>query len=290
MPRRMCILASSLFLFLFTLNYFKEGFWGFEIQKELPPFTESPIQLEEPFNQPYFYIGKGCQAYVFESLDKQYVLKFFKQKHLHDPVFLKKFEFLPILGPFIEEKSARRAERRARLTNSLTLAEQYLKQEGALISIHAASPLPKKVVLFDRLGWQHVIDLHTTPFILQKKATPLSNQIQKLLEKKESEKLLLLLDSLQELLHQCLKVGVVDIDRAFVQNTAYLESEDRAIVMDLGQLKKISELENFHQEVYLKQRATALKEWAKNKSPELLPYLELYQKNHELAHAKETKI
>lgn len=262
-----------------VIHYLKEGFWGFEIQHELPSVQETFVPpQEEPFNQPYYYIGKGCQSYVFESLDKKYVLKFFKKKHLSDPIFLKKMSFIPFLKPYISEKCARRVFRRSELSNSLVIAEKYLKAQGALVSIYLPMnfPFQKKAIVFDRIGWQHTIDLNNTPFILQKKAVPLASYLRNLAENHENEKVVSLIDSIKELLQSCVASGVVDVDRAyaFVQNTAYLTDEKRVILMDVGKFSKISELTKFEPEEYISKRLLILQEWTRQKLPSLFPYLE----------------
>src|ERR1700724_132490 len=55
----------------------------FKAPWESPSLTpEQHRELAQILNQKFFYIGKGAQCYAFASDDQQYVLKFFKFKHL----------------------------------------------------------------------------------------------------------------------------------------------------------------------------------------------------------------
>src|ERR1700722_10608768 len=70
------------------LYYFlTDGFEISHITSDLPydarwnvrPLQDKETQtLMQVFAQPYFYMGKWCQVYVFASADGKYVIKFFK--------------------------------------------------------------------------------------------------------------------------------------------------------------------------------------------------------------------
>src|SRR5947199_6221017 len=55
---------------------------------KIDPLNENEkARLRQIFAQKFTYLGKGAQSYAFVSHDNQYVLKFFKFKHLR-PNFL----------------------------------------------------------------------------------------------------------------------------------------------------------------------------------------------------------
>ena len=55
----------------------------FQENLQIPPLAElERAQIINILSQNYSYLGKGAQSYAFRSQDGQYVLKFFKFKHL----------------------------------------------------------------------------------------------------------------------------------------------------------------------------------------------------------------
>ena len=63
---------------------------------ELSALTKNEkIILKKICEQPFVYLGKGSQAYAFQSQDGQYVLKLFKGYHLKPIPWL---ENLPLIG------------------------------------------------------------------------------------------------------------------------------------------------------------------------------------------------
>lgn len=274
------------FVFLFSiiggtylLHQLKEGFWFFSIQKQLPSFLESsPEELlahQELLQQPFFYIGKGSQFYVFESFDKNYVLKLFKNKHIKDPLFLKKLCFFPFVKEIAQNTSKKRVLRRESLTKSLALAQKHLKNESAIILVHLTPVdcFSDPVNVFDKVGWQHCIDLNQTAFILQKKATPLPVVFSKLVAAKDHDQISSLLTSLKKMVQQCIKVGVIDTSDHLIHKTAYLENEGRTILMDIGKLSKSTNYINFNPEEYLAKSVQIVRSWSEINLPALLPYL-----------------
>ncbi|MFA6502366.1 MAG: hypothetical protein WCT85_06225, partial [Parachlamydiales bacterium] len=66
---------------------------GFRIDKIYPKFNEKiqafPLdEIDEVFNQNYKYLSKGCQTYVFESEDGNYVIKFIRYHRYQLPLWL----------------------------------------------------------------------------------------------------------------------------------------------------------------------------------------------------------
>src|ERR1700722_15254629 len=45
-------------------------------------------ELNTILSQDYYYLGKGCQSYVFSSQDDQYVIKFFKYQRFRPQAWL----------------------------------------------------------------------------------------------------------------------------------------------------------------------------------------------------------
>src|SRR5262245_9492560 len=54
-----------------------------------PLMEEGERELEKALSQPYHFLSKGAQAFVFKSEDGRYVIKFFKLHHLQPSVWLR---------------------------------------------------------------------------------------------------------------------------------------------------------------------------------------------------------
>src|SRR5271156_5010255 len=62
----------------FTIANISSDF-SFQPQWEVRPLLEGEqAEFDKATSQPFYYLGKGCQSYVFASQDGKYVIKFFK--------------------------------------------------------------------------------------------------------------------------------------------------------------------------------------------------------------------
>jgi len=144
-------------------------------------------QLETILNQPYTYLSKGAQTYVFASADGRYVIKFFKFKHLRPALFV---ELLPPIGPFKEYKEKQRKRKIRKLFgiyNAYKLAYEVNREDSGLlfVQLNHFGNQSRQVTLFDKLGIEHRIDLEHIPFILQKKGVIFRDVLDELLQKND---------------------------------------------------------------------------------------------------------
>src|SRR6266567_3530070 len=98
-----CVMWAALLVGGFcTVGYLCKGptrsFALCKISSSLPPNKEwetaplegeSERELERALCQPYHFLSKGAQAFVFKSEDGRYVIKFFKLHHLQPSAWLK---------------------------------------------------------------------------------------------------------------------------------------------------------------------------------------------------------
>lgn len=147
-----------LFFFLSVLAFlpfsYKTATAGFRLGKLLPASYPHAPQFDPAYRkaleQPYTYLARGCQAYVFLSEDKKHVLKLFRRR--------------------------KSVEKEHLFCKAATLAYTKAKHETALEAIHLSpgENLPT-VVLRGRLGRSFSLPLDAVAFALQKKVEPLKN-------------------------------------------------------------------------------------------------------------------
>lgn len=193
--------------------------------------------LQKILNQPFFYIGKGAQSYVFGSEDGKYVLKFFKFKHLRPSPYL---EWLPSWTP-LESYRLRQAARKERKFESVFsgyhLAYTVHKEESGLIFVHLnkTQQLFPRVTVIDKIGLSHSIALDDVAFIVQYRGETLRTVIQRLLEEGNIDQTKQRLDQIFDLYVSEYQKGIYDHDHGVMQNAGF--TGHRPIHLDVGKLK-----------------------------------------------------
>lgn len=244
------VLCSALLLSAYLVyDRAQAGFYLSSIRSTIPPELvgcDPPCSSEEraaavaALKQPFFYLTKGCQFYVFESEDRKYVLKFFKHKHLRSLNWLERWTMFAERG-WLARSIERREERIRKLITSCRLAYTHLRSETGLLAIHLThEPLwQMQVALVDRLGFSHTIELDHHEFILQRRAYPLDEVFAKVADSTSAGAKIAALRALIE--RRCAQ-GVADRDPAFVQNVGFFSTtemgegaSDEAGFFDCGQ-------------------------------------------------------
>jgi hypothetical protein len=96
--------------------------------------------LEEALNQPYTYLAKGCQAYVFQSQDGKYVVKFFKYQRFR----LKPWEEYLLHGPSlnpIDSRSSSRSKKSLSVSSLAGSSHSIISSERQGLSTFISIPL-----------------------------------------------------------------------------------------------------------------------------------------------------
>lgn len=201
-----------------------------------PLKKEAQLVLIEALKQPYTYLAKGCQAYVFQSQDDKYVIKFFKYQRFR----LKPWEeYLPPL-PFIEsyrkEKLHKKHEKLERFLGSWIVAFNHLKRETGLVYVHlnTTSHLNTKLPITDKVGMHHTIDLDQYQFCIQRKADMFSDILRQLKAEHKTKEAELLVSRLHNLFLHDYARGFNDNDPALMQNTGVVDGYP--VHIDIGQL------------------------------------------------------
>ena len=235
------LILIGIFVFIVcAYSFFDRQFKLSNIQGEWPLVTSSKITnkqqafLHEVFSQPFHYLDRGKQSFVFVSEDQKYVLKFFDNRCLRSG----SFSFLFTID---EEHCSRKL---VQLFEGYRVAKVYDESHTGLLFLQLV-PDPSyhyHVNVIDRLGFKHEIDLSEVPFVLQEKAIPLRELITALLNKGN-------VAEAEHRLHQIIDMyldgyqrGIVDLDHNFMYNTGFVG--DRPLRIDLGRLQLSDQIKN----------------------------------------------
>ncbi len=183
--------------------------------------------LEGIIDQPFAYLDRGKQSFVFISQDRRYVLKFFD-------VHCLKGGLSSVFSPPVVKYCERRLDS---LRNGYRLAFERDRAHTGLIFVQLL-PNPKlslKVDLIDRFGWRHTIDLGSVPFVIQQKAIPTRVMLTALLDKGEVAEAKRRLRQIIDLYIEEYHIGIYDRDHNFMYNTGFID--ESPIRIDVGRLR-----------------------------------------------------
>lgn len=282
------------FLALFSLSFYGIGRFyfhvtaGFRYANIASDFTFQPQWEVRPLlaseqtewmhalDQPYTYLGKGCQSYVFASQDGNYVIKFFKYQRYRLQSWLAYFPPLPAVVKYRQEKLEKKWKKLDGFVQSWKVAFEHLKEETGLLFVHLnkTNHLQRQLTIYDKIGQTYTLELDKMEFCVQRRAKLLCAT---LLEYKTREDLA----GAQQLIHRLLNVilseysrGLADNDHALMQNTGVVQGNP--IHIDVGQFvfnEAVKQPTVFHQELFTK--TYKFKYWLKEHYPELGEYLEI---------------
>lgn len=232
-------------------------------------------QVNGALSQPYRYLGKGCQAYVFASENGQYVLKFFKYQRYRLQPWLSYAPPLPALVKYKEEKIENKWHKLDGFVKSWKLAFENLREETGLLYVHLnkTDHLKKQVLIYDKIGMQHLVDLDKMEFCVQCRAQMLCETFLEYKQQGDKAKTELLIENLLALIISEYSRGLADNDHALMQNTGVVDG--KPIHIDVGQFVQNEEVKNpliAHQELYTK--TYKFKLWLNEHYPEARDFLE----------------
>lgn len=177
---KLCLFALC---FVATQRFCRKQTDTFALYKILSPLThhsewETPplpahelVNIQEILNQPFHYLARGAQCYVFVSDDHQYVIKFFRLYHLLPP-FWTKLPLPPFLRPYGLAKIAQKEKELERDFISYKIAFEQMREQTGLLYVHLnkTDHLHQKIHIFDRLNICHELELDQMEFLVQKRA------------------------------------------------------------------------------------------------------------------------
>ncbi|MFA6118730.1 MAG: hypothetical protein WC688_02325 [Parachlamydiales bacterium] len=248
---------------------------GFRIDKIYPKFNEKiqafPLdEIDEVFNQNYKYLSKGCQTYVFESEDGNYVIKFIRYHRYQLPLWLQVINYNQ---SYKNKREFYKTKLLKDSLNSYQIANNHLKNETAAIYVHLEKTnfLNKKIQIADRLHRKYFIDLDNMGFVVQKKVCSFKNILNKY--KKDEKELKILTRSFLYTTKDIYEKGFINDDYNCIKNSGFIDN--KVIHSDLGSFlrkDKLNEKEIFEKEFMRYVRH--FKKWAETNAPFLITYVD----------------
>jgi hypothetical protein len=234
--------------------------------------------------QDFRYLGRGRQAFAFESMDGKYVLKFPRGDIYKIPFWLKT---LPLKARRARQLS-RRAERERDILESFQLAMEELKESTASIAMNCACSSSrdrffppffkangeqKTVRVIDKIGRSFHIPLGDTYFILQKKKQLFQDVVVQANALEGMAGVEKVLDALFQVIVKRTEKGILNRDGSFLRNYGF--DEEGAYQTDVGSFYKVEVVSR--KEVYLRSMELSVKpirRWMKEMHPEWLEILD----------------
>lgn len=204
--------------------------WPYVAEWEIDPLDPTKMgEIKEILSQPFSYLGKGAQSYVFESADHKYVFKLFRYDLCKFPLGQK---IVRQVRKWVGAREKIFLPAQVKIIKNFTsckLAYSLAQKQTGIVYVHLN---PQKydlplIHLKDRLYCSHQIDPALYRFALQKKAEPF---LKTFLAKKND--LQPLIESYSTLLHELASLGLVNLDRTMGRNFGFLDG--RAVQIDFG--------------------------------------------------------
>lgn len=229
--------------------------------------------LNQILSQPFHYLGKGCQSYVFASEDSRHVIKFFKYQRFRPQAWLDQIVFLPFVDEYRLGKIDKKKRKLDNVFSSWKLAYEELQPETGVVYVHLnkVAELDSTLVVFDKLGFRHEIDLGVTEFMLQKKVDMLCPTLLKLRDAGNFAAAQELIDNLFAMLLSEYERGYADNDHALMQNTGV--DGLQPLHIDVGQFVKnpiVADIGVRNQELFNK--TWKFRIWLRKNDPLLADY------------------
>ncbi len=182
-------------------------------------------EIRHLLEQPFTYLGRGAQAYVFASQDGEVVLKFFRHHRSRTLLANLLFTLPSPLKKRLEQSLERRKIKQEKDFQSYKLAYEHLQKETALIYLHLnkSEGLKIKIPLYDKIGVYHLVDLDQMEFILQKRAKLLYPALEELMAQNQILEAKTALSELVLLLKKRCEEGLFDKDPDLCTNFGLLE-------------------------------------------------------------------
>lgn len=195
-------------------------------------------------SQTFTFLNQGRQSFVFQSEDRQYILKFMRANRYQPTIWS---HFLPMTHyrkQFYERKNFRLEN----VIQSYRLATFTIPEISDVVYAHFNfdNSLQKKVAITHRIGLKQVINLDEMAFVVQRKATLLKEMFLKNINNPEKIQKLIL--SFFQKLNYRLEKGIINHDKQnYPINIGY--TDDQFVEFDIGSFRKGSDsgeiLQNF---------------------------------------------
>ncbi len=202
---------------------------------DVRPLSVSEIaEVKAALDQPYDYLARGQQAFVFLSRNGKYVVKFFNRKSSMLPF---PWNFLPEKWLFNQRKACKLQRRKDKLHRdfmSYKLSFDQLQTETGLLFVHlsASNNLGARLHFQDKLRIEHALDLDQVPFVVQRCAQLVYPHIEQLMAAQRESEAKQALSSLLALFVKRCQLGIADSDPDLDKNFGFIGNQ--AVQIDTG--------------------------------------------------------
>lgn len=208
----------------------------YHVEWDIEPLTvKDQSELDAVLSQTFSYLGKGAQSYAFVSADQQYVLKFFKYKHVKPSMFKGVLSYIPPLAVYREEELSRKKKRFYSVFSGYHLAYERHRKESGLLFVQLNPDQQQRLVkVIDKIGMHHTIDVGQLAFIVQKKGESFRTVLAQALDKGD---LKAAKDSINQIVDFYLceySKGIYDRDHGIMHNTGFINGQP--LHLDVGKL------------------------------------------------------
>lgn len=191
--------------------------------------TNEPSKLEELSSilcQHFSYLDQGRQTSVFLSNDGNYVLKIFKFSQLK-PSWLDKFR---------RKVADRKARHLTRTFRGYHLAYTLDKNNCGLVYVHLqiSDTLRQQIIVNDRFGFSHALDLDSLIFAIQKTGIVTRNVFHHLLKSNDVAGVKEKINQIFDLYISEYEKGLYDSDHNLMHNTGFIDG--KPVRLDVGRL------------------------------------------------------
>jgi len=265
---------SAILLIILSVLLIKAEVWlnnGFKAHKiMMSAGGPSYISSEEPdilggiLSQPFRFLARGRQSYVFESADGKYVLKAFRTHRIHSPFWARILRWKNPNG-----------KRYRNWITSYRLADKQLREETGIVYVHfqPTRHFKKCVHLIDRLGRGFWIDLDWMGFLIQRKYQLLNGAFLK--ERPPEEVREYISAFVETVAHRCQK-GIVNRNLHSAPFKRNLGVEGgRVIELDVGQFsmnEKLKDHEKMRAEMV--RYSDHFRSWLEKENPEVVAHFD----------------
>lgn len=267
------LLACSLVLFTF---YRTDGFFLFKIRGPLiEGVSEKPVpEYMDALHQPFHYLAKGRQCFVFESADRQTVIKFINYTRFSFPFWLKVCPLPHYWKMWILGLENQRRRRFDDTVKSFQIAKDHLIEETGLLYLHLQQggelPILQAV---DRAHRVHQIDLNSTAFVLQKRATPIFEDLENRWKSGQKDALNEGIRAFVGMIEKRCLLHIADDDRDVGINFGFCNS--RLMLLDPGRLYYDPTLVNpdrVYREMLIATKR--FRQWLLRTHPDVVPFMD----------------
>jgi len=278
---------SLIFLFVgFVFFGWYKLLGGFRVDKIESPLQKKEIEkpsdeVQEVLKQKFHYIDKGCQAYVFESEDQNYVLKIVRFSRYKVPFWM---HFIKWTKKGAQKRNRRESLKNRLLNMSLSSYQLTFKKIKDLtyveyVHLFETNIFSNRLILKDFFQREYSLDPNKVAFILQKKALPLEKYLLQCKKENDMGKTKKILESFFTTTRSLLNRKILNKDYNCIKNTGIIDG--KIIYMDVGSFVKNKNLENTERyNHFLRYSSKYFRKWGNKNYPEMLPYFEeIYQSN-----------